>query len=66
MITVITAEKDEVTASFALDHDLLGIHYGDMTTAIRGESGNYPLPHEMEQKLKDALKRDDWRFFKAE
>ncbi len=66
MITIITAEKDEVTASYALDYDLLGISYEDLMNAICGESGNYPLSHEMEQKLMEALENDRWRFFKAE
>lgn len=66
MITVITAERDEVTASFALDHDLLGVRHEDLISAICDKSGNYPLPPEIKQKLREALETDDWRFFKAE
>ncbi len=67
MITIIAADREAVTTSFTLNHDLLGIRYEDLMSAIIGGSGNYPLPPEIERKLKDAvLEENNWRFFKAE
>ncbi len=70
MITIIAADREAVTTSFTLDHDLLGIRYEDLLSAIiggSGNSGNYPLPPEIERKLRDAALNDNnWRFFKAE
>lgn len=66
MITVITAESHEVTSSFALDHHILGVSDEDLMHAISHESGNYQLSNEIEQKLRNALEKDGWQFFRAE
>lgn len=67
MITIIAAEPDEVTATFSLNHDLLGVSSEDLMGEICCESGNYSLPYKVEQKLRNAaLEEGNWRFFKAE
>lgn len=66
MVTIITAEGHEVTASFALNHDALGISYRELMDAACDKSGNYPLPPEMERKVRSAMGNEDWRFFKVE
>ncbi len=66
MITVIAASGNEVTYTSALKHNLLGISDDDLMNAISGESGNYELSFEIEQKLRIALEDDGWNFFKAE
>lgn len=66
MVTIITAEGSEVTASFALDHDALGISHRELMDAACDMSGNYPLSSEIERKVRSAMGSEDWRFFKSE
>ncbi len=65
MVTIIVAEGGEVTASFTLDHNALGIDHDELIRSSEQSSGNYPLPPEVEQKVRKAMAHSDWRFFKA-
>jgi hypothetical protein len=64
VITIITAEDQEITATFVLDHCALGIAHEELIQAGR-EDGNYPVPGELMRKIKNELQRPDRRFFKA-
>jgi hypothetical protein len=66
MITIIIAEGHEVTASFALNHDAIGISHQELMDAAYGISGNYPLPPEVERKVQSAMSEANWPFIKAE
>lgn len=63
VMTIITAEPQEVTATFVLDHSALGINHDELLMAGDGD-GNYSLPLEMEQKIRQAMKKAQWQFFK--
>jgi hypothetical protein len=64
IITIITAEDQEITATYALDHNRLGIAHDELMKA-GGEDGNYAVPAELMIKIHNALQHSDWRFFKA-
>lgn len=64
IITIITAEDQEITATHALDHNLLGIAHEELMDAGR-EDGNFAVPAELTRKIHNALHHSDWRFFKA-
>jgi hypothetical protein len=69
MVTIIIAEGGEVTASFALNHDALGIGLHELTDAAPGTGeniGNYPLPPEVERKVRCAMTKADRLFIKLE
>ncbi len=63
VMTIITAEDHEITATFVLDHDTLGIGHEELLRAGH-EDGNYALSREMEQTIRRALKQAQWQFFK--
>ncbi|MDM7912808.1 MAG: hypothetical protein QUS09_06895 [Methanotrichaceae archaeon] len=65
VMTTITAEDHEITATFVLDHDTLGICHEELLQAGH-EDGNYALSREMEQKIRRALRQSEskWQFFK--
>lgn len=64
IITIITAEDQEITATYALDHNRLGIAHEDLFQAGR-EDGNYAVPRELISKIHNAMQHSDWRFFKS-
>lgn len=64
IITIITAEDQEITATYALDHNRLGIAHEELMNAGR-EDGNYAVPAELMRKIHNALQHTDWRFFQA-
>ena len=64
IITIITAEDQEITATYALDHNRLGIAHEELINA-GGEDGNYEVPAELMRKIHNALRNTDWRFFQA-
>jgi hypothetical protein len=61
--TVIIAEGDEVTRSFVLDHESLGISSQDLLESIYTsierfpKSGNFPISDKIEQKIREAVER---------
>ncbi len=63
VMTIITAEPQEITATFVLDHNALGINHDELLMAGDGD-GNYSLSLEMEQKIRQAMKKAQWQFFK--
>jgi hypothetical protein len=63
-ITIITAEDQEITVTFVLDHCALGIAHEELMQ-VGWEDGNYPVPGELMRKIKNELLRPDRRFFKA-
>lgn len=63
VVTIITAEDHEVTATFVLDHNALGIGHEELLQAGR-EDGNYALLREMEQKIRRAMMQAQWQFFR--
>jgi len=64
IITIITAEDQEITATYALDHNLLGIAHDELMRA-GGKDGNYAVPADLMRKIHGALHHPDWRFFKS-
>lgn len=54
ILTVITAEERETTATYEIDPRLLGIDPLDFTSAAEGW-GNYPLPRHLEEKIRRAI-----------
>lgn len=64
IITIITAEDQEITATYALDHNRLGIAHEELINAGE-EDGNYAVPAELMGKIHNALRHSDWRFFQA-
>lgn len=65
MITIITAGDLEATSAFVLDHSALGADNEDLMQASR-EDGNYPVPPDLEMKIKCSMLQPDWRFFKQD
>jgi hypothetical protein len=65
VMTIITAEDREITATFVLDHDTLGIGHEELLQAGH-EDGNYALSREMEQKIRRAIGQSEskWQFFR--
>ncbi len=63
VLTIITAEDREITATFVLDHDALGIGHEELMQSGR-EDGNYSLLPEIEQKIIKAIRHSQWQFFK--
>ncbi len=63
VMTIITAEDQEITATFVLDHNALGICHEELLKA-GCDGGNYALSLEMEQKIRRAMKQTHWQFFK--
>ncbi len=57
ILTIITSEKQEITATYELDPRPLGIDPRDLTSAAEG-SGNHPLPLHLEEKIRRAIKSD--------
>jgi hypothetical protein len=51
IMTVITAEEQEITATYELDPRPLGIDPQELFSAGAG-SGNYPLPAHLEERIK--------------
>jgi hypothetical protein len=64
IITIITAEDQEITATYALDHNLLEIAQDELMRA-GGEDGNYAVPADLMRKIHSALHHPDWQFFKS-
>ncbi len=62
-MTIITAEDQEITATFVLDHNALGICHEELLKA-GCDGGNYALSLEMQQKIRRAMKQTQWQFFK--
>jgi hypothetical protein len=65
VMTIITAEDHEITATFVLDHDALGIGHEELLQAGY-DDGNYALPADMKQKIRRAIRQSEskWQFFK--
>ncbi len=63
VMTIITAEDMEITATFVLDHDALGISHEELLRAGIGD-GNYALTAEMEQKIRKEMLQTRRQFFK--
>lgn len=63
VMTIITAEDQEITATFVLDHDALGIRHEELMQTGQ-EDGNYSLLPAMEQKIRRAMRQSQWQFFK--
>lgn len=63
VMTIITAEPQEITATFVLDHNALGMNHDELLMAGDGD-GNYSLSLEMEHKIRQAMKKAQWQFFK--
>jgi hypothetical protein len=63
VMTIITAEDQEITATFVLDHDTLGIGHEDLLQTGH-EDGNYSLMPAMEQKIRKAMNQPQSQFFK--
>jgi len=57
ILTVITAEEQETTATYELDPRPLGIDPLDLTSAAEG-CGNHPLPRHLEEKIRRAIESD--------
>ncbi len=57
ILTIITAEEQETTATYELDPRPLGIDPLDLTSAAEG-CGNHPLPRHLEEKIRRAIKSD--------
>ena len=57
ILTIITAEEQETTATYELDPRSLGIDPLDLTSAAEGY-GNHPLPRHLEEKIRRAIKSD--------
>ena len=55
MLTIITAEERETTATYEIDPRPLGIDPLNLMPAGRG-SGNHPLPGHLEEKIRMAIK----------
>jgi hypothetical protein len=66
VMTIITAEPQEITATFVLDHSALGINHDELLMAGNAGNGdgNYSLSLEMEKKIRQAMKKAQWQFFK--
>ena len=54
ILTIITAEERETTATYEIDPRPLGIDPVDLIAAGRG-SGNHPLPHHLEERIRRAI-----------
>jgi hypothetical protein len=65
MITIITAGDLVATSTFVLDHSALGMDDKDLVLASH-EDGNYPVPYDIERKIRRSVQQPEWRFFKAE
>lgn len=63
VVTIIVAEDHEITATFVLDHDALGIGHEELLQAGYND-GNYALPVEIKQKISRAIRQSEWQFFK--
>ncbi len=63
VMTIITAEDHEITATFVLDHNALGISHDDLLQS-GGIDGNYSLPAEMEQRIRKEMAQTQRQFFK--
>ncbi len=63
VITIITAEDHEITATFVLDHSALGISHEELLQA-GSIDGNYALPAEMEQKIRREMLQTRRQFFR--
>ena len=55
ILTIITAEEQETTATYDIDPRPLGIDPLDLTSA-GGSSGNHPLPHNLKEKIRRVIK----------
>lgn len=55
ILTIITAEERETTATYEIDPRPLGIDPVDLITAGKG-SGNHPLPYHLEERIRRAIK----------
>lgn len=55
ILTIITAEERETTATYELDPRPLGIDPVDLIIAGKG-SGNHPLPYHLEERIRRAIK----------
>lgn len=64
IMTVITVEDEEITATYELDPKPLFISSEELMQAGQG-SGNYPLSSCMEDRIKMAMKRPGRHFFKV-
>lgn len=62
VMTIITAEDHEITATSVLDHNALGISHEELLQAGIID-GNYALPAEMEQKIRSAMVQNRRQFF---
>ena len=55
ILTIITADERETTATYEIDPQPLGIDPVDFITAGRG-SGNHPLPYHLEERIRREIK----------
>jgi len=53
ILTIITAEERETTATYEIDPRPLGIDPADLISA-EGGSGNHPLPYHLEERIRRA------------
>jgi hypothetical protein len=63
VMTIITAEDQEITATFVLDHDALGIRHEELMQTGKGD-GNYSLLPAIEQKIRRAMSQSQRQFLK--
>lgn len=63
IMTVITVEEEEITATYELDPEPLSISQEELMQAGQG-SGNHPLPPNLENRIKMAMKCPGCHFFK--
>lgn len=63
VMTIITAEDMEITATFVLDHEALGISHEELLRAGIVD-GNYAITAEMEQKIRKEMLQTRRQFFK--
>ena len=64
IMTIITAEEEEITATYELDPEPLSISQEELMQAGQG-CGNHPLPPNLENRIKMAMKCPGSHFFKV-
>ncbi|MBP7071108.1 MAG: hypothetical protein KBA97_08540 [Methanothrix sp.] len=57
ILTIITSEKQEITATYEIDPHSLGIDPLDLTSAVEG-CGNHPLPRHLGEIIRIAIEND--------
>lgn len=64
IMTVITVEDEEITATYELDPEPLSISPEELLQAGQG-SGNHPLPAHLESRIRMAMRFPGCHFFKV-